>query len=153
VSYKKTFKQLQSSAESNPLLFLGGALGAGLLLGKVAPSAVGALLKLGGGLAWKFLVLPAIAERVAAAVEGEDVKLGPLDSESALELVGLRPRPSAFGRLLGTVGLLGAGFAAGAGLGLAFAPQPGVELRRQLSQRLRDVTKTGPESAINEPVA
>jgi hypothetical protein len=136
---KLALKRIQSSAEEHPLWLFGGALGAGLLLGKIAPHVVSSLVKLGGGLAWKMFVLPALTEKVAALVEGKaDLpKLNRLDKETALGLVGLTTRPSAAGRLLGNLGLLTLGAAAGAGLGLAFAPRPGTELRRELVDKLQ----------------
>jgi hypothetical protein len=139
VTNKVALKRLQSSAEEHPLWFFGGALGAGLLLGKIAPHLVSGLIKLGGGLAWRNYVLPKLTEQLTAVVEGKGKlpKLSDLDAETALELVGLTTRPSAFGRLLGGLGLLTAGVAAGAGLGLAFAPRPGTELRRELVEKLQ----------------
>jgi hypothetical protein len=135
-------------------MFLGGALGAGLLLGKLAPQAVGGLLKLGGGLVWKFFLLPAIGERLAALLEGEEVdlgQLGSLDKESALKLLGLQPRASAAGRALAGAGLLTAGLVTGASLGLALAPKPGAELRRDLSRRIREAARRQPEHSLDEP--
>jgi hypothetical protein len=139
VTNKVALKRLQSSAEEHPLWFFGGALGAGLLLGKLAPHVVSSLVKLGGGLAWRMLVLPKITEQLTAVVEGKGKlpKLGDLDADSALELVGLTQRPSAAGRMFGTLGLLTLGAAAGAGLGLAFAPRAGTELRRELVDKLQ----------------
>jgi hypothetical protein len=152
VSNTQTLKQLQSAAESHPIFFLGGALGAGLLLGKLAPRAVGALLKLGGGLAWKFFVLPKIGERLASAMEQGELNLGSIDKEAALGLVGLQPKPSTAGRLLAGVGLIGAGLITGASLGFAYAPKPGIELRRELSRRLREAAKTTPANTLDEPL-
>ena len=156
---KEAMKRLQSSAEDHPLWFFGGALGAGLLLGKLAPQVVGSLVKLGGGLAWRFLVLPALTERLTLAVEGKaasgklPTKLSDFDKDRALELVGLTTRPSAAGRLFSSLGLLSAGVVAGAGLGLAFAPRPGSELRRELVERLQKAREEGqPAATLDETI-
>ncbi len=146
MSKEKTLKRIEATAEEHPLWFVGGALGAGLLLGKLAPQVIGGVLRLGGGLAWRFLVLPKLAETLTATVE---TNLGvrkrsskarpfelPVDKDRALEMFGLMSRPSTAGRVLSGTGLLAAGLVAGAGIGLAFAPQAGTELRRQLARRL-----------------
>ena len=146
MSKNRTVKQIEATAEEHPLWFLGGALGAGLLLGKVAPQLIGGVLRLGGGLAWRFLVLPKLSEALSATVESnlgvrrrasarKPIAL-PLDKEQALGMVGLMTRPSTTGRVLSGGCLLATGLVAGAGLGLAFAPQAGSELRRQLARRL-----------------
>jgi hypothetical protein len=145
VSKQITLKRLESTAEEHPLWFLGGALGAGLLLGKVAPQVISSVLRLGGGLAWRFLVLPKLAQTLTATVESN---LGmprstkarpialPVDKDGALEMFGLMSRPSTAGRVLSGTSLLAAGLVAGAGIGLAFAPQAGTELRRQIARKL-----------------
>ncbi len=142
---KQAVKRLQSSAEEHPLWFFGGALGAGLLLGKLAPHVVSSLVKLGGGLAWRLYVLPAITEKLTAVAEGKSrlPRLDQLDKESALELVGLTRRPSSVGKVAGTLALLTAGAAAGAGLGLAFAPRAGSELRRELAEKIQKLREEG----------
>jgi hypothetical protein len=159
VSKNITLKRIESSAEEHPLWFLGGALGAGLLLGKVAPQLIGGILRLGGGLAWRFVVLPKLAETLAATVESN---LGgrrrpsakalplPIDKDRALEMFGLMSRPSSAGRAASTTGLLAAGLVAGAGLGLAFAPRPGTELRRELVKRLHLNGHEQAEAALDQ---
>jgi hypothetical protein len=153
VTNKQALKRLQSSAEEHPLWFFGGALGAGLLLGKISPHLVSSLVKLGGGLVWKFFVLPALTEKVTAVVEGKGrlPSLNELDADRALELVGLTTRTSTAGRVAGNLALLTAGVAAGAGLGLAFAPRPGTELRRELVEKLQKLRQDGePAHALDE---
>jgi hypothetical protein len=51
-------------------MFVGSALGAGLLAGgALSPRTLGRMLTVGGGLAWRLFLLPAIKERVFAALE------------------------------------------------------------------------------------
>jgi hypothetical protein len=67
-------ERFRAKARNKPLLFLGGALVAGLAAGgALAPRVLGRLLTVGGGLAWKFWALPMIKERVLSAVEGGQV--------------------------------------------------------------------------------
>ena len=69
-----TFRRL---ARQEPLLFVGGALGAGLLAGgALAPRVLSRILTVGGGIAWRFLVLPAIKERVLAAIDSRPTEQG-----------------------------------------------------------------------------
>jgi len=56
--------------------------------------------------------------------------------EDALRLVGLARRRSAMAMILPAVGLLAAGAALGAGLGLAFAPASGRRFRQDVGGRL-----------------
>jgi hypothetical protein len=75
-----TFRRL---TRQNPLAFVGGALAAGLLTGgAIAPRVLGRVLTVGGGLAWRFLVLPAIKERVLAAVESHPTREGEEENEA-----------------------------------------------------------------------
>src|SRR5688572_7082648 len=107
VTNKQALKRLQSSAADHPLATLGGALGAGLWLGRLAPQVVTGLVKLGGGLAWRMYVMPALNERLNDVVEGKAKlpRLSDLDADSALALVGLSTRPSAAGRFFSSLGL------------------------------------------------
>jgi hypothetical protein len=155
VTNKKALKRVQSAAEEHPLWLFGGALGAGLLLGKLAPQVVSGLVKLGGGLAWKMYVLPAVSEHLSAVAEGKAKlpRLGELDKESALELIGLTTKPSAAGRFFGSLGLLALGAVAGAGAGLAFAPRAGTELRRELVDKLQKVRQNSSQAhSLDEPL-
>ena len=76
---RRRVAELQTSVkaqiESNPLLFAGLALGAGFVVGGGLKAAVtGPLMRVGGGLAWKFIVLPAVAStltRVLGSTEEE----------------------------------------------------------------------------------
>jgi hypothetical protein len=155
VSKNKTLKRFESTAEEHPFWFLGGALGAGLLLGRVAPQLIGGLLRLSGGLAWKFVVLPRLAETLSSTIESNlgnrrgSVSL-PLDKKRALEMFGLMSRPSTAGRAFSSAGLLATGMVAGAGLGLAFAPRAGTELRRELKKRLHLDGHDRPEAVMDE---
>jgi hypothetical protein len=63
-------------------------------------------------------------------------KLMGYDIEDVLELAGLQRRHSILGTFLPALGLLAAGAAIGAGIGLAFAPSSGRRLREDMSGRL-----------------
>jgi gas vesicle protein len=58
------------------------------------------------------------------------------DLEDALNLLGLSRRRSLMGMFLPAIGLLAAGAAIGAGVGLAFAPSSGRRLREDVGGRL-----------------
>ena len=56
---------------AHPLLLVGGALGAGYVAGGgLGTVASRGLLRLTGRLAWRFLILPALKERVVVALSG-----------------------------------------------------------------------------------
>ncbi len=63
-------------------------------------------------------------------------KLIGYDIEDVLELAGLRRRPSMLGAVLPAMGLLAAGAAIGAGIGLVFAPSSGRRLREDMTGRI-----------------
>ncbi len=70
----RVIARFREKARSRPLLFFGAALGAGLAAGgALAPRVLGRILTVGGGLAWKFVALPMIKEKVLTAVEGSQV--------------------------------------------------------------------------------
>jgi hypothetical protein len=57
----------------SPLLFLGGALSAGYLLGGGFASKLGVrLLRLGGVIAWRFMVLPRLEETIGNVLHGRN---------------------------------------------------------------------------------
>jgi hypothetical protein len=60
-----------------------------------------------------------------------------IDRDDVLDYVGLQEKNSAWGTALSTVGIFVLGALVGAGLGLAFAPKPGPELRNDLAERIR----------------
>jgi hypothetical protein len=60
-----------------------------------------------------------------------------VDRDDVLSAIGLQQRSSALGMALSTVGIFVLGALVGAGLGLAFAPKPGAELRNELGERVR----------------
>jgi hypothetical protein len=60
-----------------------------------------------------------------------------IDRDDMLEYVGLQERRTAWGTALSTVGIFCIGAIVGAGLGLAFAPKAGAELRNDLGERVR----------------
>jgi hypothetical protein len=63
----------QASVESNPLLLAGLALGAGFVAGGGLKAAVGRpLMRMGGSLAWKLLVLPALTATLSRLVGADD---------------------------------------------------------------------------------
>jgi hypothetical protein len=72
-----TGKELQrgfhTTVEANPLLIAGLALGAGFVAGGGLKAAVGRpLMRVGGSLAWKLLVLPAITATLTRLVGAQD---------------------------------------------------------------------------------
>ncbi len=60
-----------------------------------------------------------------------------VDRDDVLEYVGLQQRQSAWSTALSTIGIFCVGAIVGAGLGLAFAPKAGAELRNDLGERVR----------------
>ena len=64
-------------------------------------------------------------------------QLKDVDRDDVLEYVGLQERTSSWGTALSTIGIFCIGAIVGAGLGLAFAPKPGAELRNDLGERVR----------------
>ena len=60
-----------------------------------------------------------------------------IDKDDVLEKVGLQERDSAWGTALSTIGIFALGAIVGVGLGLAFAPKSGVELRNEIGERVR----------------
>jgi hypothetical protein len=70
----------------------------------------------------------------------------------ALRLIGLARRRSMLELLLPAIGLLAAGAALGAGIGLAFAPSSGRNLRKDVGGRLdqiRDKVKRESDKYVN----
>ncbi len=61
------------------------------------------------------------------------------DFGDALRLVGLARRRSMLGMFVPAIGLLAAGAAIGAGVGLAFAPSSGRRLRQDVGGRLDQI--------------
>ena len=76
-------------------------------------------------------------------------KLMGYDIEDVLELAGLQRRHSLMGTLLPALGLLAAGAAIGAGVGLAFAPSSGRRLREGMSGRL-DQLREGARKEVHK---
>jgi hypothetical protein len=71
-SSKELQRGFHTSVEANPLLFAGLALGAGFVAGGGLKAAVGRpLMRVGGSLAWKLLVLPAITATLTRLVGGD----------------------------------------------------------------------------------
>jgi len=60
-----------------------------------------------------------------------------LDRDDVLEHLGLQQRRSALATTLGSLGIFVLGCLVGAGIGLAFAPKPGDELRNELGDKVR----------------
>ena len=70
-SGKELQRGFQVGVEANPLLFAGLALGAGFVAGGGLKAAVGRpLMRVGGSLAWKLIVLPALTATLARLVGG-----------------------------------------------------------------------------------
>lgn len=63
--------------------------------------------------------------------------LNDVEKDDILEMLGLEQRSSGWSTALGTVGIFALGALVGAGIGLAFAPKPGSELRNELGERVR----------------
>jgi hypothetical protein len=61
---------------------------------------------------------------------------GDIRSDDMLEMMGLTRRRSALGTVLPALGLLVAGGAIGAGLGLVFAPSSGRRMRQNVEDRV-----------------
>ena len=62
-----------------------------------------------------------------------------IEKDDILGALGLQSKPSATSWVLGTLGLFGLGMVIGAGVALMLAPKPGVELRRDLEGRIKNV--------------
>ena len=60
-----------------------------------------------------------------------------MDRDDVLESVGLQERRSALATTLGSLGIFVLGCLVGAGIGLAFAPKAGDELRNELGDKVR----------------
>jgi hypothetical protein len=60
-----------------------------------------------------------------------------IDKDDILEAIGLEERGNPWVAALGTFGIFALGCLVGAGLGLAFAPKSGEELRSELGDRMR----------------
>lgn len=60
-----------------------------------------------------------------------------IDRGDVLDYLGLEEKSSSWGTALSTVGIFVLGALVGAGLGLAFAPKPGTELRNEVAERIR----------------
>lgn len=58
--------------------------------------------------------------------------------DEILSALGLERRSGAFARIAGSIGLLAAGVAVGAGVAMLFAPRPGAETREQIGRRLSE---------------
>jgi hypothetical protein len=60
-----------------------------------------------------------------------------IDRDDVLEAIGLQERRSAWAATFGSIGIFALGCLVGAGIGLAFAPKPGNELRTDLGEKVR----------------
>lgn len=60
-----------------------------------------------------------------------------IDKDDILEAIGLEERSSVWSTALSTLGIFALGCLVGAGVGLAFAPKSGEELRNELGERVR----------------
>ena len=60
-----------------------------------------------------------------------------IDKDDVLDALGLEERTSPWTTALGTIGIFALGCLVGAGIGLAFAPKPGNELRNELGDKVR----------------
>lgn len=60
-----------------------------------------------------------------------------IDRDDVLEAIGLQERRSGWTTTFGSIGIFLLGCLVGAGIGLAFAPKPGDELRNELGDKVR----------------
>jgi hypothetical protein len=60
-----------------------------------------------------------------------------IDRDDVLEAVGLQERHSAWATTFGSIGIFALGCLVGAGIGLAFAPKAGNELRTDIGEKVR----------------
>jgi hypothetical protein len=78
-------------------------------------------------------------------------KLGDVDKDDVLDLIGLEERRTTSDKLVPALALFGAGVLVGVGLGLILAPKPGRQLRDDVKAKLG---KGQPESPGNaQPAA
>lgn len=63
----------------------------------------------------------------------------PISTNGFLNMLGLQTRRSAASHVLPSLGMLGVGMLAGAGLGILFAPQRGTDTRRMVGTKLADL--------------
>lgn len=63
--------------------------------------------------------------------------LNDIEKDDVLDMLGLEERSSGWSTAFGTIGIFALGCLVGAGIGLAFAPKPGAELRNELGERVR----------------
>lgn len=76
-----------------------------------------------------------------------------IEKDDILEAIGLEERSNPWVSALGTFGIFALGCLIGAGLGLAFAPKPGLQLRSELGERVRrKADELGTEFRAQMPV-
>ncbi len=64
-------------------------------------------------------------------------RLKNIDKDEILEALGLQAKPSGWGIVGSALSMFGIGLLVGVGLGLAFAPKAGTELRQDIVDRVR----------------
>lgn len=72
---------------------------------------------------------------------------------STLAVLGLERRRSTAAQILPAIGAFGAGIAVGAGLGILFAPKPGVRIREDLSRRASGLAEEAKQIAGKMEIA
>jgi len=60
-----------------------------------------------------------------------------IDRDDVLDLIGLQERRSVWATTFGSIGIFALGCLVGAGIGLAFAPKAGNELRTDIGEKVR----------------
>jgi hypothetical protein len=84
-----------------------------------------------------------VLDRIAALKE--------VDREDVLDYLGLQEKPGAMSTALSTVGIFAIGCLVGAGLGLAFAPKAGAELRNDIGERVRRRANEAIDEGVGYP--
>jgi hypothetical protein len=78
-------------------------------------------------------------------------KLGDVDKEDVLDLIGLEERRTASDKLVPALAIFGAGVLVGVGIGLILAPKPGKQLREDVKAKLGKGQGAGAQASAAAP--